>query len=246
MRLSGASLTAVLALFAALRLVSSPVAAQQSAADCAEIKDDRQRLACFDQFYSGAAKAGAREPDTSSITEARPAKTDSDRARTRTPAGADREDGRGDRVTERARRDAERARSEAEQARREAAQARREAEQLRLEIARARSEAELERRERARRTAPESETPEERFGMEKKVLELGGEEMSNTALGQFDFWKKGQRVELENGQVWEITNSTNLFHKTRNPKVSIEKGLFSSFYMHIEGVSKSLKVRRIR
>jgi hypothetical protein len=60
------------------------------------------------------------------------------------------------------------------------------------------------------------------------------------------FWNKGQRIELENGQVWEITNETNLFHKTTNPRVTIEKGLFSSFYLHIEGVSKSLKVQRIR
>ena len=247
MRISGALLTALLAVFTASILISSPLVAQQSAADCAEIKNDRQRLECFDRFYSDAAKEDASEPDTSSITEPRPAETDTDRVNRRTTDGArredDREDGRGDREAERARREAERARSEAEQARREAAQARREAEQLRLEI-------EQESRERDRRPEPapepESETPEERFGMEKKMLELGGDEMSSTALGQFDFWEKGQRIELENGQVWEITNSTNLYYKAGNPQVTIEKGLFSSFYMHIDGVSKALKVERIR
>ena len=231
MRISGASLTAVLAVFAALGLVSSPLAAQQTAADCAEIKNDRQRLACFDRFHSGAAEEDAGASDTSSSTDVRPAATDIESER---------------REAEQARREVEQARREAEQARREAAQARREAEQVRLKIEQGRREAELERRERDRRPDPEPETPEERFGMEKKMLELGGDEMSSTALGQFDLWNKGQQIELENGQVWEITNSTNLFHKTRNPKVTLEKGLFSSFYMHIEGVSKSLKVRRIR
>jgi hypothetical protein len=146
--------------------------------------------------------------------------------------------------------DVRQARLEAEQAREEAAQARLEAEQLRQEIEQGRREVADLRRESDRRAEPEPEpergTPEERFGMEKKVLELGGDEMSSTALGQFRFWNKGQRIELENGQVWEITNDTNLFHKTTNPRVTIEKGLFSAFYLHIDGVSKSLKVRRIR
>jgi len=226
MRISGASFITVLAAFAVFTPVSSPVQAQQSAAECAELEDDRERLECFDRFYGGSVESNASAPETSSSTDSRSAATD----------------------TERAQREAEQARREAEQARREAAQARLEAEELRRELEQGRREVADLRRESDRRAEPEPDlgTPEERFGMEKKVLELGGDEMSSTALGEFRLWNKGQRIELENGQVWEITNDTNLFYKTTDPRVTIEKGLFSAFYMHIDGVSKSLKVRRIR
>ncbi|MBS3743856.1 MAG: hypothetical protein KGY48_05850 [Wenzhouxiangellaceae bacterium] len=204
-------------------MASLQVHAQQSVAECAEIESDQERLECFDRFYGGAEEGDASASDTPSSADVRPAATD----------------------TERAQGEAEQARREAEQARREAAQARREAEQLRRELEQGRREVADRRRENDRSAEPERGTAEDRFGMEKKMLELGGDEMSSTAVGQFDFWNKGQRVELENGQVWEITNSTNLYHKAANPRVTIEKGLFSSFYMHIDGVSKSLKVRRI-
>lgn len=223
MRIPGASFITALAV---LTVVSSPVHAQQSAAECAELENDRERLECFDRFYGSAVENDESASDTSSNTDARPVATD----------------------TERAQREAQQARLEAEQARRETAEARLEAEQLRRELEQGRREVADRRRERDRRSEPEPElgTPEERFGMEKKVLELGGDEMSSTAIGEFRLWNKGQRIELENGQVWEITNDTNLFYKTTNPSVTIEKGLFSAFYLHIDGVSKSLKVRRIR
>lgn len=223
MRISGVSFIS-LAAFAVLTVVWLPAHAQQSAAECAELENDRERLECFDRFYGGAAEGN----ESASGADARPAAAE----------------------TERAQREAEQARRDAEQARREAAQARLEAEQLRRELEQGRQEVADLRRESDRRAEPESEaeqgTPEERFGMEKKVLELGGDEMSSTALGEFRLWNRGQRIELENGQVWEIINDTNLFHKTTNPRVTIEKGLFSAFYLHIDGVSKSLKVRRIR
>lgn len=223
------SIAAIIATIATMAmLVSAPALGQQSAAECADVEDDRERLECYDRVYAGAAESDASESDTSSSTDVRPAATE----------------------TERARREARQARREADQARREASQARLEAEQLRREIEQGRREAEGLSRETDRRAEPEAErergTPEERFGMEKKVLELGGDQMSSTAIGQFDYWNRGQRVELENGQVWEIIDATNLFHKATDPRVTIEKGLFSSFYMRIDGLSKGLKVRRIR
>lgn len=154
--------------------------AQQSAADCADIEDNRERLECYDRFFSG------RGGDAAPAAEPR-----------RTPD---------------------------------------------------RAEAARPERERAR-VASRERTPEsaqDRFGRDRSMLEFGGEEMASTALGSFRHWRSGQRIELENGQVWEITNDTNLFHRATNPRVTIEKGFFSSFYMHIDGVSKALRVRRVR
>jgi hypothetical protein len=158
--------------------------AQQSAADCADIEDNRERLDCYDRFFSG--RGGEAAPAAES-------RATPDRAEAARPA----------------------ARPERERAR----------------VA-------------ARERTPES--AQDRFGKDQSMLEFGGEEMASTALGSFRYWREGQRIELENGQVWEITNDTNLFHRATNPRVTIEKGFFSSFYLHIDGVSKALRVRRIR
>lgn len=177
----------------------SLAAGQESAADCADIEDDRERLECFDRFFSGAPReAGTDDPvgatsasSTAPAAERRRAEPVADRASRAAPAN--------------------------------------------------------ERRTAATQRAPDAPASrEERFGLSPKVLDLGGEEMSSVALGEFSMWRRGQKIRLENGQVWEITNPTDYFYKVTNPKVTIEKGLFSSFYLHIEGVSKSLRVKRIR
>lgn len=205
-----AALTAIAALLAAS--AAAPVSAQQSAAECAELEDDRARLECYDRFFSEAEDPGERAGEAS---------RDADAA-SRSAASGDRRDSRRTGTSERAER-----REHAERA----ADAERTASRDRGSDG---------------RSGSEPGTPEDSFGKDKKILELGGEEMSSTALGEFDFWERGQKIELDNGQVWEIVNSSSLYHKARNPKVTIEKGLFSSFHLHIDGVSKSLRVRRIR
>lgn len=160
-------------------LVAAPAMAQQSAADCADLEDDRDRLECYDRFFS---QRGDSSEYRSEMRETAPVSSR--------------------RTTETARRGAEPQRPPA--------------------------------------------SPEDSFGRDRSMLDMGGEEMSSTALGDFRYWQEGQRIELDNGQVWEITNDTNLFFKASNPRVTIEKGFFSSFYMHIDGVSKSLRVRRVR
>jgi len=181
----------VLLCFAAL-----PATAQQSAADCADLEEDRERLECYDRFFS---QGGASESRTQSRERGREASR-----RTSTTRGdvddSDYDDNRDYRHDD----------------------------------------------FDNRRTARREMSPEDRFGRDTSMLDMGGEEMSSTALGNFRYWREGQRIELENGQVWEITNDTNLFFKANNPRVKIEKGFFSSFYMHIDGVSQSLRVRRVR
>ncbi|MEX2498995.1 MAG: hypothetical protein WD397_09000 [Wenzhouxiangellaceae bacterium] len=197
-----ASIVATIAAMATMAiLVSTPALGQQSAADCANVEDDRERLECYDRFYSGARDTGADESASSSSPRSRDSAASRDGGRARNAAASSSRD---------------------------------------------RAPARVGSRDRRSEPEPEPETAEDRFGKEKKVLELGGDQMSSTAIGQFDYWNRGQRIELENGQIWEIIDTTNLFHKSTDPRVTIEKGLFSSFYMRIDGVSKGLKVRRIR
>ncbi len=65
--------------------------------------------------------------------------------------------------------------------------------------------------------------------------------------GEFRGFGKGQTYTLDNGQVWEQTDSATMagVRKT-NPQVSIKPGALNVWYMKIKGYNTTAKVRRIK
>ncbi|AKE51732.1 hypothetical protein [Kangiella geojedonensis] len=99
--------------------------------------------------------------------------------------------------------------------------------------------------------APEPElTVEEKFGSEglkdpsKKPKSV--DEISSRAIGIYKMWEKGIPVTLENGQVWEITDHRSTYHKVTNPMITIEKALFGSYLLGVEGLNKRFRVKRVQ
>ncbi len=84
------------------------------------------------------------------------------------------------------------------------------------------------------------------FGIEHKAVSATPDSLESRAIGSFKDWKKKMKIELENGQIWEVTSSRSMYYKTENPKVTIEKGALGAFYMGIEGINRRLKVKRIK
>lgn len=66
--------------------------------------------------------------------------------------------------------------------------------------------------------------------------------------GEFRGWDgKGDRIKLDNGQVWEVTDSTaRLKIKVQDPGIIIEPGVLNSWYMKVEGYNSRARVKRIR
>lgn len=65
--------------------------------------------------------------------------------------------------------------------------------------------------------------------------------------GEFRGWDKGTRVKLDNGQVWEVTDSTaRLRVRLTDPKVSIEPGAFGAWFLKVEGYNSRAGVKRIK
>lgn len=97
--------------------------------------------------------------------------------------------------------------------------------------------------------APEkkSTSSDNEFGKEQ-VADLSSNQssISTEASGEFKNWNKGLEVELANGQVWELTEKRNTYYKITDPKVEIEKGFLSVYYMHVEGLNRRFKVKRIK
>jgi hypothetical protein len=64
--------------------------------------------------------------------------------------------------------------------------------------------------------------------------------------GEFNGFGKGRRYRLDNGQVWEQTDSSTLAGVRRtNPGVRIRPGLMGAWYLRIDGYNTQAKVQRI-
>jgi hypothetical protein len=66
-------------------------------------------------------------------------------------------------------------------------------------------------------------------------------------MGSFRGWSGNTTFQLENGQVWRQTDGS-VFGgvNLESPQVTIDKGLFGAWYLHVEGYNSRAKVKRIR
>jgi hypothetical protein len=89
-------------------------------------------------------------------------------------------------------------------------------------------------------------TPANRFGLEGRAAEPAADQLESRILGPVESFPKGTRYRLENGQVWEITETALGFYQLDSPTVTITRGLLGSFFMRIDGVAAAPRVRRLQ
>lgn len=88
---------------------------------------------------------------------------------------------------------------------------------------------------------------EQTFGMERKIAESEQlDEIHTSFEGEFTGWEAKQEFALANGQVWKIADGSTGYHRISNPKIRIKRGVFGVFFMTIEGLNKSPKVKRVK
>lgn len=64
--------------------------------------------------------------------------------------------------------------------------------------------------------------------------------------GRFVGWNGDTEFELENGMIWRQVQQDLLGVRPReNPEVTIEPGLFGSWYLKLDGINKRIQVKRI-
>ena len=89
-------------------------------------------------------------------------------------------------------------------------------------------------------------TPESDFGLSAKSASDDLDTIRSTIPGEFLGLRKDDEFTLANGQVWKVTGSNSLYHRSTNPEVVITKGVFGSFLMKVAGLNKTLRVKRIK
>lgn len=83
------------------------------------------------------------------------------------------------------------------------------------------------------------------FGLSRSAAGAA-ERVVSRVVGKVEDFPNGLKLTLENGQVWQLSESATGFYNLQNPQVTITRGLFSGFLMEMEGVNAPLRVRRLR
>jgi len=84
------------------------------------------------------------------------------------------------------------------------------------------------------------------FGLPQKPAFERSEALETSVTGSFDGWGPDEKITLANGQVWQIIDGSSAGYSLRDPKVRITRGMFGTFFMQVDGVSQTPKVRRVR
>lgn len=179
------------ALLAALLLVPAAATAQDAGARaeaftrCVRIKDDGERLACYDRLATELIEIGMQGDPHSTVAEA-PAET---------PRAAKADPGPG---------------------------------------------------------APYGQAAvaatDEQFGLERteEGRKQDIERITSRYVGEFTGWDGDTLFTLENGQVWQQIQNGRLAWRATNPVVTIERGFFGSYVLSVEGVNRTVRVKRIK
>lgn len=90
--------------------------------------------------------------------------------------------------------------------------------------------------------------PEEHFGLEAvKQREAQPKSIHSTVAGDFEGWGPGSQIRLANGQVWRIIDGSEAILPRRSDvKVSIERNMFGTLFLRVDGSNSSAKVRRVQ
>jgi len=89
---------------------------------------------------------------------------------------------------------------------------------------------------------------EQSFGMEAvRQQEEAPKSIDSTVAGDFDGWGPNSRIRLANGQVWRIVDGSEaVLPRMKNPKVTIERNVFGTLFLKVEGSNNSAKVKRVQ
>jgi hypothetical protein len=74
----------------------------------------------------------------------------------------------------------------------------------------------------------------------------GPKSIESTIVGKFDGWTPATRIKLANGQVWRIIDGSEaVLAPMNNPRVKIERNMFGTTFLQVEGSNNSAKVKRV-
>ena len=86
----------------------------------------------------------------------------------------------------------------------------------------------------------------EQFGLGRPPGTAALEAIESHIPGHFEGWGPGTSIRLANGQVWQVNDGSSGINYVENPKVRVRHGVFSAYYLEIEGTNRSPRVTRLQ
>jgi len=86
----------------------------------------------------------------------------------------------------------------------------------------------------------------EEFGLERQAAEARLEQIESHIAGLFQGWEPKSKITLANGQVWQVADGSHAVYRLESPTVTIERGVFGTFLLKIEGANRKPKVKRVK
>lgn len=84
------------------------------------------------------------------------------------------------------------------------------------------------------------------FGFEVRAFDETPDQIESRYDGNFTGWTGRTLFRLENGQVWQQAQSGRVSYRKERPMITIKKGAFGSFRLKVEGLNRTVRVRRIK
>lgn len=95
--------------------------------------------------------------------------------------------------------------------------------------------------------APAAKQPETdaAFGLPERSRAADVQAIESSTGPGFVEWGPNERIRLENGQVWQVTDGSRGTLRRVPSKVTVTKGLLGAYFMVFEGMNRAPKVQRI-
>lgn len=86
-----------------------------------------------------------------------------------------------------------------------------------------------------------------RFGMASVQAKSDAEPklVRSTVPGELRGWGPGSRITLANGQVWRVIEGDAVLPLMNNAPVQIERSMFGSYFLKVDGQNSSARVKRV-
>jgi len=96
--------------------------------------------------------------------------------------------------------------------------------------------------------AQESGSSEDDFGIETmdEGIALDVKRIESRYVGSFEGWSGDTIFELENGQVWQQSQSGRLVYRAQDPKIVIKRGMLGGYYLSVDDVNRRVRVKRLK
>ena len=88
--------------------------------------------------------------------------------------------------------------------------------------------------------------PADQFGLESQAIKTELGSVDSHIVGRFEGWGPKDRITLNNGQVWQVSDDSHAVFSVLNPKVTVRRGSFGAFYLEIAGTNRSPRVTRVK